>query len=127
MQNLNQLLQADAERMFLDWGEPARLLEVSARFKVESGRMEEYTGITNISVIRTEDHPHLVGHISATLSLTRKLLLAQRLEIPETVALTSARLVLDETTYEISQVRESNQAGVLVLECVQSGLPGDGV
>ena len=122
MRELMNLLQDDLERIFADWGEPATLLEIIRDYELETGQMVETRHGSEIQVIRGEDRPQLIGNISATLSLTRRLVLIRSRDLPNHIPLETARLAFAETTYEIRSIRESNQAGMMVLECIQSGL-----
>ena len=122
MFNLKEILARDSEQIFADWGESAMLMEIQQRYDVESGGVSETTFAAPLRVIRGEDRPQLVGEVSATLSLTRRLMVVRAVELPQRVPLETARIVLDDIAYEIRSVRESNQSGLLVLECVCNDL-----
>ncbi|WP_437225299.1 hypothetical protein SH661x_004004 [Planctomicrobium sp. SH661] len=125
MWNMESLLQFDTDRMFEDWGRPAWFVEVCQHFDAESGRREESKYASELSVIPAESQPRQVPNVSATLSLTRRLLLVRRSEIPDRAPLTSARIEFDDTPYSIQAVRESGNPGVLLLECHFDGLTGN--
>jgi len=120
MLNVQQLLACDLDQVFADWGESATLLEVRQQYNVESGQMSETTFASPISVLRGEDRPQLIGEISATLSLTHRLVLVRSETLPDLKQVERARLLFEETPYEIRTARESNQAGLVVLECVRN-------
>jgi len=121
MQNITQLMQCDAEQMFRDWGEPARFLELIQRYDVESGQLVEVTFAAELRVIRMEDKSVPMANVSATLDLTKRLVLVRTAELPDDAPLSQARLMFDEQDYVIEHVRESNLSGMLVLECVLHG------
>jgi len=121
MQNVTQLMQCDAEQMFRDWGEPARFLELMQRYDVESGQLVEVTFATELRVIRMEDKAMSMANVSATLDLTKRLVLVKAADLPDDAPLSQARLTFEEWEYVVEHVRESNVSGMLVLECVQRG------
>lgn len=122
MGELSHLMQADTERLFADWGEAALFQEVTRQFDVTAGAMRELSYSRRLNVIRGEDRPQLAGDVSATLSLTRRLVLVRACDLPTGAIVESARMILEETPYEIRSVRESNQAGVMVLECLRQSV-----
>lgn len=110
-------LAADVDRIFQDWGQPARFEEVTRVYDPDSGRLNEAVFSTEVIVVCGEDHPRPLADVAARLSVIEKLFLVRRRELPPNVSLTSGRIRLADLAYEVRSQQAAALPGVVVLEC----------
>ncbi|SFH68528.1 hypothetical protein [Planctomicrobium piriforme] len=115
------ILTADSDQLFADWGETIQFEEVLRRYDVATGREEDRVFRSTLTAVRQTLAQQPVEGISATLSLTRRQYLVRARDLPAGAKLTSARLAVDETQFEIRTVTESQMPGVLLLDCISAG------
>jgi hypothetical protein len=121
---VTDLAAADADRIFLDWGRTAQLVEVVQYYDPDSGRLEESEFAMEVQVVFGPGQPRDRVDVVAATPVIDRLFLIREADLPARLALTSARLRLDERIYEIRSVVPSSLTGVIALECVaENGLP----
>ncbi len=114
---LPQLASQDWQQSLNDWGRPVTLQEVRQDYDPTSGQLRESTFSTTLQAIRQSEQVRTTSS-TATMNLTRRWFLVRAEDVPCGMVLTSARLMAEETRFEIATVTESAIPGVLRLECV---------
>lgn len=112
------LLIADVDRIFQDWGDPAQFEEVARIYDPDSGRLNEAVVSTEIMVVCGADHPRPLADMAASLSMIDKLFLVRQRDLPTASSSLGGRIRLAGIAYEIRARRPAALSGVVVLECV---------
>ena len=115
---MQNIVAADTEQIFLDWGRPATLEEIQSFYDPGTGLMEESVALTTLQVIAGPLHSERLGQTAAVHSEKQQLIIVRAVELPESIDLLTARIQVDTQTLQIKSIVTSYIPDTVALDCV---------
>jgi hypothetical protein len=112
----------DVAQIFLDCGQNAAITEIVRSYDPQTGREDRLSFSHPVSVVLLSQQARQTSATAVCDSWVQRGMLLRRTEVPPTISLTAAQLVLEGRKYEIRSVVESSMTGVLLLDCVSDSL-----
>jgi|GEM_PF-5308776 len=119
MNDFLRLGQTDLQQMFSDWGITAQLEEVLSRYNPLSGVVEERVFRTPISLLPQSIRMAGLKTSTANDNLLQRAWFLRPSEIPAGMELTTARIIVEDTRFEIQSVQETQTPGLVLVQCLK--------
>lgn len=111
------LIEADRDRCLADWGIAVVLREVTQTYEPEGGEIaESYVDHELIALVQAVEMEEAAGTAGQHV-VEECVFLVRREDVPEDVALRTARVLHAEVEYRVERVDQSASGGMLALRC----------